>query len=474
MKINTKITILALYILFSAITASADLKGLKLTDTKVDHDETLLTATVTIDGRNVKLKSNEEILIEPLLTLDDGRILNLTPVIFLGHNRAVQAQRHPKPFDGMIIATSGSVVEASGTFSYNTDMKSGEFTVRVTQRGCCRRDKGNDIVSIETFEFPGPWNFQPSFAFITPQSEGPKSRNLSGRAFVDFRVNRTEIDPQYRQNPRELANINSTIDNVASDPDVNVRTISFTGYASPEGSYANNARLAEGRKIALRDYVRSKYDFPESIYKVSSVPEDWEGLKVAVENSDYPDKEGLLSVITDTSLEPDTRDRKLASKFPKTYRLIKNDIYPALRHCDYEIDYVITDYDDPAKILELIETAPQKLSLREMFVAANTLEPGTDRYFMVFDVAARMFPDSEIANLNAAVSQLQRGSLEQAEYFLNRSGNLPEAVYSRGLLEAMRGNYDTATDLIKNAKEAGVVQADEALKQLEKAPHAGE
>lgn len=454
----------------STATAFAGPDGLLLTDRQINFSDNTIEASVTIDGSALKLKSNEEILVEPMIHLNDGSIYKMTPVVFLGHNRKVQAERNTKAFSGMILSGAGKNVTVNGSFPLTTEMISGEVSAMITQRGCCRRDKAEENLIVDNFDIPRKWEFSPQFAFIAPQSEGPKNRNLSGKAFVDFKVNRTEIDPNFRQNPRELAAIDKTINEVVSDPDVTVKQIIFTGYASPEGSYANNARLAKGRTEALRDYVARKHHFSPSILKASSVAEDWEGLREAVEKSSYPDKNELLAIITDSSLEPDARERKLAQKYPSAYKVLLNEIYPGLRHSDYVIDYEIKTYDDPVEILRLLETAPQKLSLREMFVAANTLQPGTEQYNRVFKTAARMFPDSEIANLNAAVIDLQNGQYDEARYFLSHAGETPEAVYTRGLLAVYDQDFTTARELLTKARDMGIQEATDALGQLDKKP----
>ena len=72
-------------------------------------------------------------------------------------------------------------------------------------------------------------------------------------------MNRTEIHPDYRRNPEELKKILSTIDAVKNDADSKIISISIKGYASPEGSYSNNIRLAKGRTETLKEYVRKQY-----------------------------------------------------------------------------------------------------------------------------------------------------------------------------------------------------------------------
>lgn len=447
-------------------------QSVELTNVTVDHTASSLVVKMDVDGSSLSLKSNEEIIVKPVIEFNDGKELELSSVLFAGRNRRIQAERHPEKLDGAILAAAGTVVPIERILPYEDSMEQGRVVARVTKRGCCRKEIEELPLLAGT-----PWDFHtdarvfiPELVFITPDAESPKIRDLKGSAFIDFRVNRTEIDPVYRSNPRELGVIYATIDSVVNDPDVKLKAISFTGYASPEGPWNNNVRLAKGRTDALCEYVRTLYNFPASALSTSSVPEDWEGLRIAIEKSSYPNKDELLKVINDTSLEPDARDRRLATRFPAEYKEMLRDIYPALRHCDYTINYEIITYDDPEKILALVETAPQKLSLREMFVAAKTLEPGSDRYCRVFETAARMYPSSEIANLNASISEIQRGDLVQARYFADRAGALPLSVYTRGALSALEGNFDEARALLEQARDMGVQEANGALEQLDLMP----
>lgn len=87
-------------------------------------------------------------------------------------------------------------------------------------------------------------DIHPHVAFITPQMEERKVREESGRAYLDFPLNETTIYPEYRNNPTELAKIKRSIDLIKNDTNVVISHIDIHGYASPEGPYSNNERLA--------------------------------------------------------------------------------------------------------------------------------------------------------------------------------------------------------------------------------------
>ena len=113
-----------------------------------------------------------------------------------------------------------------------------------------------------------------------------------------------------------------------------------------------------------------------------------------------------------------------------------------------------------------MKSAPQKLSLHEMNVVAQSLEPGSDEYCEVFEVAVRMYPDDPVANLNAANIALGRDELERAAGYLAKAGNTPEATYARGIYAAKGGDYVEAVRLFDDASKAEVRQASEAVAQL--------
>lgn len=314
------------------------------------------------------------------------------------------------------------------------------------------------------FEIP-VYEVRPAMAYVTPAAEAVKHRAASGSAYLDFPVNKTSIDPDYRGNAGELAKIRATVEQVRNDRNTHITHISIHGYASPEGPYAANARLAQGRAEALKEYVRLLYGFDEALFEVQSTPEDWAGLRRFVDTWNSPSRKALLEVI-DSNAEPDAKNWKLQGvdgKRPYDY-LLKN-VYPTLRHSDYTVEYTVRRFDvEEAK--EILKTRPQLLSLNEMFLIAQTYEPGSREFDEVFDVAVRMFPDDPTANLNAATAAISEGAWKRAEGYLAKAGDTPEAIHARGVCALMQGRYNEAETLLREAGQLGVPQAAANLEQL--------
>ena len=169
---------------------------------------------------------------------------------------------------------------------------------------------------------------------------------VSGEANVDYVVNIMKLDPDYHDNQRELDKIRVSIDSLRSNPDNEISGVRIKGWASPEGPYWNNIRLAKGRSESLSDYVSLVNGIDPGIMQVEFEPEDWEGFRKMVEASDLPHKQEIIDIIDDTRRFDDP-DKKL-DFIRRTYKrewdkVIYPHMMPYLRHTRYWIEYVHTD-----------------------------------------------------------------------------------------------------------------------------------
>ena len=298
-------------------------------------------------------------------------------------------------------------------------------------------EKHEDVPQIiETIQQPKQNVLKPVLQLQAVIAEAPKIRHLDKRAYIDFPVNRIELRADYRRNPAQLDSIITTINALKADKNLQVMAINIHGFASPEGSYKHNGYLAKNRARTLTEYVRKMVELPDSIFTVSSTAEDWDGLREFIKQSDLEKKEQLLAIAKDESLTPDARDAKLKKQYPAQYRSLLTNCYPALRHSDYHITYKIKPFDvEEAK--EIMKTKPQQLSLNELFMVAQTYEVGSKDFNEVMELAVRMYPEDETANLNAAIIRLNNGDAEAAKPYLDRAGDSKEADAARKAYEMM-------------------------------------
>lgn len=219
--------------------------------------------------------------------------------------------------------------------------------------------------------------------------------------------------------------IRSTIDSIRSDADTRILSVLGQRLRFARRPYANNARLAKGRTEMLRRYVQGLYDFPDTLLVASYEPEDWAGLERFVENSELENRTGILGIIR-SGLEPDAKDWKIKVSYPADYAFLLKEVYPGLRHSDYAVTYEVRAYTDVEDIWRVMKSTPQKLSLQEFYLAAQQMEPGSDRYDEIFETAVRMFPADATANLNAANIAMGKKDYEELSVTCPKPAILPK------------------------------------------------
>lgn len=289
-------------------------------------------------------------------------------------------------------------------------------------------------------------------SYITPQIEAVKQRSEAGQAYLDFSVGNSTIVPGFKNNAAELKKIYNLIEAVKNDPDATTTGITIKGYASPEGSWQSNLALSERRAIALKNQIKAIYGFPESLFTVSGEGEDWATLDKLVISSDMPDKYTILEIIRSTSIfdERDNKLKVLANGQP--YQYMKTNFFPQLRRSDYELQYTVLPFT-VEKGKEVFRTNPSNLSLNEMYLIANTYEPGSDAFNEVFETAARIFPTDDVANLNAAASALERKDTVSATRYLERVKKRSAEYWNNaGILAFLNGDEQRAKECFAKAQ----------------------
>ena len=101
------------------------------------------------------------------------------------------------------------------------------------------------------------------------------------------------------------------------------------------------------------------------------------------------------------------------------YQYLLRSVYPKLRVAICKVNYEVKNFKvDEAR--EVFKKRPQNLSLDEMFLVANSYPENSLEFLEVFETAARMYPEDEVAGINAAVASLSRNDLVSAERYLKR------------------------------------------------------
>ena len=449
---------------------------------------------LSFDISGVNVDSRRSISLIPTLVAADQK-LNLPEVMVKGREnyhvyqremalmsnrqKAAYASRAPYAVVPGFKSKNSKKINYQVTIKYSAWMAEAKLDMYEDLCGCgnpARRMGVSMLVNqIALEKLIEPYEVTPYMAYVQPATEPIKRREIAGEAFLDFVVNKIDIRPEYMNNPRELKKVTDLVSEVKDDKDVTVRAINVIGFASPEGTYANNQRLSEGRAKALVNYLIPRFDYPEHLYKVIFGGENWAGLVESVQASEMPDRQEVLATIASISGEDSNASAKLKKalkslKGGEPYRYIVREFCPSLRKAICKIDFDVKNFSiDEAK--EVFKTRPQNLSLNEMFLVANTYEKGSQEFIDLFETAVRLYPNDRTANLNAAAAALSRKDKVYAKRYLDRIDqplDTPEYYNTMGVLEMLNGDYEKAALHLNKAIAMGLAQAKQNLSEMEK------
>ena len=442
-------------------------EGAKVEGLNIKRSGDNMSVDMSVDFSSLNVQPNRMVVFTPML-VNGCDSLELPAVGVYGRSRYYYNVRNDKEIINGKDGISYRASQVPDSFSYNVlvpykDWMNGAFLVlHRSESGCCNKVLSEQYSQLGTFVEK---IFAPQYVYLRPVAEKEKVRSISGSAYVDFVVNRVDINPSYRNNKVELGKIIATIDSIKNDSDITLNAVNIKGFASPEGVYESNALLAEKRTEALKMYVQDLYDFTPDFINVEYEPEDWEGLRAFVEASQLSNKKKILSLI-DSSREPDNKEWYIKTTYADDYSVMYKECYPALRRSDYKVEFTIRKYKDVGELKKIFAETPQKLSLEEFYLLAQEYEDNTRELNDVFETAVRMYPNDPVANLNAAISEMQNGDLSSAVPHLKKAGDSPEAVYARGIYAAFVKDYDKAIELLQQALEQGIEVAADAIEQI--------
>ncbi len=455
-------------------TPEVNIDGVTVDSFRIVRNGEYMTVDMALGLKNLKVSSNKAVLLTPRLVNGNDSI-DLTAIGIYGRRRYYTYVRNGKSMlsgddeKSFMASKKPDELAYRANVDYAGWMDGAVLRLDRQEYGCCNSLLASQHAVLGNYAAPQPVaktvEFFPELVYVNPKAELTKSRSLKGSAYIDFPVDKTAIFPDYRRNTVELGKIRATIDSVRNDRDVTITQVWLKGYASPESPYAHNRDLAIGRTASLKNYIQKLYHFDGTVITTDYEPEDWAGLRRRVEQSDISHRQEILDII-DNDREPDAKEWIIKSTYPAEYRFMLENFYPALRHTDYRIAYNIRGFSDVDEIESIMKTQPQKLSLNEFYLVAQKYEPGSEAFTDVFETAVHIFPNDEIANLNAANAEMRRGDNARARRYLDKAGDSPEAAYARGALAIREGDYATARRYLSDASKRGIAQADKTLEAL--------
>lgn len=186
---------------------------------------------------------------------------------------------------------------------------------------------------------------------------------------INFALGKSDIDSTFSHNEQELAKVPLLLSLLGDNGHLNDNEkvkIMFQGTTSPEGSHELNLALANQRLKTLEEYIRKRFDIPDSVITYDNTYLRWEWLKDAVRNSDIEDKESVLNIIAQpesfvayqTNNTIDSRVIQLQQlNDGNVWDYLSANIFPQMRWASI---YAVVERPDAVEVLPIPESMPQE------------------------------------------------------------------------------------------------------------------
>lgn len=449
--------------------------GIKAEQVQVKRDAGYVMMDMNLNLDNIDLSSQEMLILTPEIKAADNTVMQtFAPVVITGSKRGKALNRaldfgsytFPNPPQQIISKNDTKSIPLTLTMPYNERLHNATLAFNEERIGCACENEYTDRYNVLTPILPPMFHPEYTLSYVVPPVEEVKRRSETHSARLNFKVNRYEILRDFDNNAKVLADIDGVVNELRNDPNLKVEEFHITGYASPEGNYDSNMKLSENRAKSFVAYLSKTYDIAPSTIKTDWKGEDWEGLRKVVADLHLDDKENILDIIDNESNISVRKSKLKQLSGGATYRLLLHQYYPPLRRNEYTISYTARSFSiDEAK--EKIKTKPQHLSLNEMFLVANSYPKNSEEFKEVFDIAANIYPNDPIAQLNTAAREIDSGEVDKAIARLQKV-DMPEAWNNLGIAYIKKKEYATAEQYFRKAAQAGLSTASQNADQLSK------
>jgi len=430
----------------------------------------IVAAQVKVTYPEKYFDKNTTLKITPVLSYEGGE--TAFDELLFTQGEKVLANNKP-------VAWTGGTVNWSGDVNYIPEMKVSEFLLYIDAERKGRTlsfdpiKLADGVIATSTLvEYHAmPISLKDNYQRIVPEQK---------IADILYSINQSNI----RTSELKAADIQALKDYIAlvmQNERMEVKGVTNSSYASPDGPLTLNEKLSEARGKAAEKYLQKEYGkIPElaQLFTKQTTAEDWEGFKALVQESSIADKELILRVLS-MYQDPAVREKEIKN-MSTAYESLAEQILPQLRRSKLIVDVNLIGLSDE-EILTAIKGDPSVLSLEQMLYAATlTSDPqemlkyyqlatekepkcfrawnnvgwaylqmgNADDAMVALEKAKALKNDDNVKN-NLGFAALLKGDVKAAsEYFNSMSAATPESKFGLGTIAIHDGKYDQAVNML--------------------------
>ena len=246
-----------------------------------------------------------------------------------------------------------------------------------------------------------------------------------------------------------------------------LKNIEVSAYASPDGGFDLNDKLANKRQKNTETYVKQQLKKTKNkgaAVDAKYTAQDWEGFQELVKVSNIQDKDVILRVLS-MYKDPEEREQQIKN-MSSVFRELADGILPQLRRSRMTINYEVIGRSDE-QIKDQYKSDAQQLSLEELLYNAGLTDNAAEKED-IYKTTTKLFSNDARAFNNLATLAYQRGDYSAAKSYAEKAlaidANSADAKANLGLIALTEGNVAKAENLISQASGASNIQ--EALGNL--------
>jgi Flp pilus assembly protein TadD len=297
-------------------------------------------------------------------------------------------------------------------------------------------------------------------------------------ADIYYLINRSNIRKD-EANSKDVVDLEAYTKAANDEDRIDLKRVEVSAYASPDGEIDFNTDLAAKRKETSSEFLAKKLKEAgvDVELKTKYTPEDWDGFKKLLEESNIQDKELILRVLSMYN-DPEVREREIKN-LSETFTEVAEDILPKLRRAKMTTSVELIGKTDaelkaaakadpaslnPAELLyaaTLFEDLNEQLSVYNSFIKIYSDDwrgPNNAGYVLVnqmkyadakplFEKAEKLKNNEPIIKNNLGAVALNAGDLAQAETLFGAASGAGDQVnYNLGIVSVKKGEYDKAVN----------------------------
>ncbi|MDE6243562.1 MAG: tetratricopeptide repeat protein, partial [Muribaculaceae bacterium] len=427
---------------------------------------TLNPEPLEVQGRNVPatvaaaipakfMQKNAQVQVTPVLVYATGETPS-APYLIQGENvrangTVVNYQQGGSVMIPFNVAYSPAMAQSTLYLDFAVDQNGKKYTLP-------RVKIGNGVVATATLADP---------ATVTPATARDAFQRIINEKYsadIHFLINQANVRGS-ELTSKGYTDLGSRLREAAKDSTRVIEGISVSSYASPEGSYDFNKALAERREQSTNATVRSQLskDKIAEFGELTSnfTPEDWEGFRTLVQQSNIQDKALILDVLSMQS-DPELREKEIRN-LSGVFDELADQILPQLRYSRVQASINVIGKSDE-QLVDYFNNRPQELTADEILYIA-TLTGDNNKKMEVYNKACEIYPQDYRAFNNLGLTQYVAGDYEGAlanfDHALRLNPQAREPEMNRGLIQMLRGEDSAAQQSLGMA--TGVPEAGEAM-----------